>query len=402
MKSRMIVSSALSAIVICALIPRPADSQVATTAIASARRGALGYLGIENVRCNCTFRADDDGNRVFTFRSNPVVLGVYEGSPADGSLVRGDTITAIDGVSLLSADGGRRFANIRPGQRVTLDVSRGRAQMTLLLHASSVSGADERSSGFYAPEASGRGWTYDFPAQPAMPAMPAMPAIPSMPSMPSMPAPAIWSSRSARAYWPAQIAPVPPVPPVPPVAAVPAVPAVPPVPAVPASPTGWFGFSIRCTQCGWSMERGDDSPVWESATAPELSMVAPGSPAGRAGLLAGDRITEIDGVSILSPRGARKFGGARPGQTIRVTVLRDGRTLTREMMLATRPEMRAAIAAISLTPRASAARRELRYTGQLSDVSVEVWSAGGPTVERVGDTMLITVGGSVVRLKLKK
>ena len=131
-------------------------------------------------------------------------------------------------------------------------------------------------------------------------------------------------------------------------------------------------------------------------------MVAPGSPAGRAGLIAGDRITEIDGVSILSPRGARKFGGVRPGQTVRLSVIRDGRTLTRELTLATRPEMRAAIAGMSAAPRASTARRELRYTGQLNDVSVEVWSAGGPTVERVGDTMTITVGTSVVRLKVKK
>jgi predicted metalloprotease with PDZ domain len=131
-------------------------------------------------------------------------------------------------------------------------------------------------------------------------------------------------------------------------------------------------------------------------------MVAKEGPAGRAGLLAGDRVTEIDGVSILSPRGARKFGAVRPGQSVRLTVLRDGKSLTRQLTLATRPEVRAAIAAAAPTPRAAAARRELRYAGQLDNVSVEVWSAGGPTVEKSGDTMVITVGTSVVRLKVKK
>ena len=90
-----------------------------------------------------------------------------------------------------------------------------------------------------------------------------------------------------------------------------------------------------------------------------------------------------------------------PGQRVRLTVKRGSATFVRELTLATRPELRAAIAAAA--PRAPAPpsmRRELRYTGQLDNVSVEVWSAGGPTVERNGDTIVITVGASVVRIKV--
>ena len=407
---------AASAVIVCALIPRPGSAQVATS---SPRPGPFGYLGVTNVRCNCTFRTDDDGNRDFSFRSNPVVLGVYPGSPADGSLERGDTITAIDGISLATVDGGRRFANIRPGQRLTLNVSRGRAHMTLLFHAASVGEGDEGALGVYTPEASERTWSYDFPAPPAFPAFPAFPALPatpaipailSVPTIPSTPTPGavVWSSRAPRAL-PGRLGRVTPAPalapvtPMPPLAPIPEIPPVPPVPPVPEilSPLGWYGFSIRCNECGWSLSRGDESPVWESASPPELSMVARESPAGRAGLVAGDRVTEIDGVSILNTRGARKFGAVRPGQRVRLTVLRDGKPLTRQLTLATRPEVQAAIAASTPTPR-PAARRELRYAGQLDNVSVEVWSAGGPTVERVGDTMVITLGASVVRLKVKK
>ena len=413
---RFIASSiAASAVVVFALIPRPAAAQVAPS---SARPGPFGYLGITNVRCNCTFRTDDDGARNYEFRSNPVVLGVYRDSPADGALERGDTITGIDGIALTTSDGGRRFANIRPGQHVTLNVSRGRAHMTLLFTAARLDGEDERA-GVYTPEASDGGWTYDFPAPPALPALPAIPALPSIAALPAIPAaPAIpatptpgavvWgASRAPRAGRPAVItsspgwAPIAPLPAIPPVPALAPVPPVPPVPEL-VSPAGWYGFSIRCNECGWSQGRSDDSPVWESSSPPELSMVAKDGPAGRAGLLAGDRLTAIDGVSILTPRGGRKFGAVRPGQTVRVTVLRNGKTLTRELTLAEPPEMRAVVATWTpSTPRALAAKRELRYTGQLDNVSVEVWSVGGPTIEKSGDTMVITVGASVVRLKVK-
>ena len=133
-------------------------------------------------------------------------------------------------------------------------------------------------------------------------------------------------------------------------------------------------------------------------------MVSPNSPAGRAGLRAGDRLTHIDGISLLSKEGGRRFGQVVPGQKVKLTVKRGNSTLTKELRLSSRPETRAAIYAY--TPRTPAPatppaiRRELRYTGQLDNVSVEVWSAGGPTIEKVGDTLTITVGASVVRLKV--
>jgi hypothetical protein len=73
--------------------------------------------------------------------------------------------------------------------------------------------------------------------------------------------------------------------------------------------------------------------------------------------------------------------------------------MTRELVLGTRPEYRAAIAAtVPLTPTAPtppSMRRELRYSGTLDNVIVEVWSPGGPTIEKAGERMVITVGASV-------
>jgi predicted metalloprotease with PDZ domain len=131
-------------------------------------------------------------------------------------------------------------------------------------------------------------------------------------------------------------------------------------------------------------------------------MISSEGPANRAGLRTGDKIIAVDGYSILSREGSRRFGGVRPGQTIRLTIKRGSSTLVRSLTLARRPEEVAAIAVAS--PRAAtppaAARRELRYNGKIDNVTVQVWSVGGPTIEKVGDEMVITVAGSVVRIKV--
>ncbi|MEO8193064.1 MAG: PDZ domain-containing protein [Gemmatimonadales bacterium] len=376
--------------------PRPASTVWSTS---------ISYLGIVNIRCDCTVRADGDGSRLFIFRTEPVVLGVVPGSAGEGILYRGDRIIRVDGISILTADGARRVADIRPGDYVGLIVKRGGNTLKLSIKASRAGSPRVYTS--VTPEAD-RGYSIDweYPATPPEPPVPGIPATPA-PRTPRSPraaalapvapdvwvgvvtgsaavAPA-WSVTPAPAAWPTGPAPLAPV-----------------VPALVPSPRGWFGFSIRCNDCGWSSDgRPGASPVWESNSPPELAMVAAESPAGRAGLLAGDRITHINGVSIMTREGARRFGAVMPGQRVRLTVVRNGVSLTKELTLATRPEVRAAIAVVTprtATPRVT--RRELRYSGQLENVSVEVWSPGGPTVERIGDTMVITVGGSVVRLQV--
>ncbi len=433
------------------------------------RPRVVALLGVTDMRCDCTLQLGADGvPRNFTFRSIPIVLDVEPGTPAYGAILRGDSIVDVNGESVLSAEGGRRFAQMRPFQAVTFGIRRGGRTLRVRVTPSSTSHDNPLAIGALTPHAARAraevwrttrptllsGWEEFPPVEPTTPAVPAPPASPAPPAPPAMeaaPAPPfsrrpgvvvpersvpLWqtvpptpaspatSPRGLRAprrerlealeYMeglepleprePLQpLEPLQPVQPLQPLQPLQPIPPLPPVPPVPPSgwpsPSGWFGFSIRCNDCGWAQNSNDDAPVWESRNEPVLARVAGDSPAGRAGLRVGDRITHIDGVSILTANGARRFGAVKPGQRVKLTVARNGVSLTREMVLTSRPEVQAAIAARS--PRAAAARtRPLRYTGRLDDVSIEVWSAAGANVERLGDTITISVGGSTVRLKV--
>ena len=64
----------------------------------------------------------------------------------------------------------------------------------------------------------------------------------------------------------------------------------------------------------------------------------PDSPAEEAGLRSGDVITEVDGETVEGPRKlARTIASMDPDQTVKVTVVRDGRTRTIDVKLGTLP-----------------------------------------------------------------
>ena len=100
-----ILKIALAAVVVCSLIPRrPALAQVATTVgPATAWSTSTNYLGIENFSCDCTITGTGSSARRFVFRSEPTVLGIVPGSASYGILYRGDVITHIDGISILTS-----------------------------------------------------------------------------------------------------------------------------------------------------------------------------------------------------------------------------------------------------------------------------------------------------------
>lgn len=104
-------------------------------ALRSAFRSPLGWLGM-GLECEqCQVMSLGRRQQAWNFSQPPAVLTVDVDGPAHrGGLRRGDTLTAIDGVELTTRAGGSAFANIEPGQRVSITVRRdGRSRQVTLV-----------------------------------------------------------------------------------------------------------------------------------------------------------------------------------------------------------------------------------------------------------------------------
>ena len=91
------------------------------------------------------------------------------------------------------------------------------------------------------------------------------------------------------------------------------------------SPEGWFGIGLSCDDCTISHDE-EGTAVWEFETAPRIQYVDPDGPAGKAGLESGDVLQNIDGVAITSKEGGKKFGAVEPGDAVRWTYERKGKS----------------------------------------------------------------------------
>jgi hypothetical protein len=126
-------------------------------------------------------------------------------------------------------------------------------------------------------------------------------------------------------------------------------------------PRGWFGFAFLCEECSAKSGKTDSAAVWQFSSWPKVYSVDLGSPAARGGLRRGDVITHIDGVSIVTPEGGRRFGAIRPGQAVRWGVVRAGAARSVVARAAERPERRERVALSEL-------RGELSRLNEMSDL----------------------------------
>jgi S1-C subfamily serine protease len=99
-------------------------------------------------------------------------------------------------------------------------------------------------------------------------------------------------------------------------------------------PEGWFGFSFSCNCMARVTE---EETTWEFEDAPKIVAVAKNSPAARAGLETGDLIVAADGHPVTDNEGARRLTTVRPGETVQLTIERNGREITVEITAADRP-----------------------------------------------------------------
>lgn len=368
----------------------------------------VGHLGFEQIDCNCTVRMDmKTGLSRWTFRAEPVVRRVESDGPAAGALREGDVIAAIDGVLITTADGGRRFGQVRPGQTVQLTVRRNGRDQQVRVVAGAVC-ADQALGNMTPMMFPGFATWTGTPAPAATPPAPATPGTPRVPETPATPAPE---------------APMPPMPMIARAA---------PVPLVPETlPRGWTGVALSCQQCGGELAGDATVPSWSFSSPPEIYFVDPMSPAARAGLRRGDVLTHIDGVALTTEDGGRRFGAIRPGQSVRWTYRRGGTSQSVTVVAAARPEDRsvpvaelmsrlrdaqargeldrmsadverleAELSRLSSVRDAQAATgRRLRYAGSVGGSEVEVRGLGNVVVDESSDEVVITTRDATIRIK---
>lgn len=121
---------------------------------------------------------------------------------------------------------------------------------------------------------------------------------------------------------------------------------------------GWLGVRIQDV----TQDVADAIGMEEAAGA--LITDVPDGPAKDAGLLTGDVILSFDGVDVEDTRGlVRQVGNSPVGATVRVTVLRDGKTQTIKVVLGRREEAdTAAVSTPSAEPEEPEAKSLLGLT----------------------------------------
>jgi hypothetical protein len=365
----------------------------------------IADLGI-TLECNCTIDLAGDPSRwSWRFRSEPTVRGLNAGGPAVGRLESGDVIVALEGKLITTAEAGLRFARLRPGVPVVMSVRRGGEQQSVVI----------------TPEATCLD-EVGFPAPQAAEARAARAAGAIEPEA-WTPEPSLFERSET---------PEAPEPPEPPEPIQPLQPRQAPRAATPATlprPRGWIGVGMDCGDCAIRHD-ADRTPVWNFDSHPQVSYVDPGSPAATAGIRRGDVLTHVDGVSLLTEEGGRRFGGMRPGKAIRLKLRRGTESPTLVVVPAVRPGSEAALPKLqeelrSLTDRkridemrkglsqiqqridrlerqktTATGKQRLRYSGTVGNSDVVVRGLGTVVVsedEKTGE-VVITTNDATIRI----
>lgn len=262
-----------------------------------------GDLGIESLLCvsgSCAVNMRTDAGYTHMFSTEPRIRGLVDGSPAAGKLMDGDVLIAIDGVLITTREGGRRLANLKPGDPVTLRIRRGREEMDVTLVPKL--GCNMPGLAVLMGSPTPR------PAVAPRPALEAEPAVAPRPARAPRPAPAAEPAQAPKAATPA-VTPRPA-----------AAPQARPE-AHPSSPPFTFGLELECGPCGWRTDRGG-ALRWSSPALPTVRSVEPGGPGSQAGLQPGDVLVEIDGHLLNNEEAGREIGKLRPGRAVQVRFLR--------------------------------------------------------------------------------
>jgi hypothetical protein len=110
----------------------------------------VGYLGISGIDCDCTISTPGSGHP-WSFRSEPKITSLETDSRAGALLKTGDVITAVNGKAITTYEGAQELANVKPGQPVVLTIRRNGTTYKYAITPEGTCPADTRLLGIYAP-----------------------------------------------------------------------------------------------------------------------------------------------------------------------------------------------------------------------------------------------------------
>jgi hypothetical protein len=182
-----------------------------------------------------------------------------------------------------------------------------------------------------------------------------------------------------------------------------------------------FGFALECTRCGAvgraggmgqagegtgargrgqlaGVARGGAFAVWRYDEYPRVAVVVPGGAADRAGIREGDMLLDVDGASITTDDGSRRFSELRAGDKARFTLDRAGKTIDVDLIVG-RVGGGGRGGGLVEPPAADAPN----FSTRARDTRVDVWSdarvvestdSTGATILRIGSTVIRLSGSS--------
>jgi hypothetical protein len=263
-------------------------------------KGSLGIEGLDCVgECSVTINSEGAEDR-WVFSTEPRIFTVERGGPSEGIFEAGDFLVALDGILITTRRGGQRYAQLTPGEVVTV---RYRREGTIREAGIRV-GSQCRPNPTEPVLATGR--VVPPPPRPdraepvrGIATAPRVRAVPTVPSMESAVS-GYYSDLSL----------------------------------LDTRPTGRLGIGFSCSECGTSDADEDTGEVvWFFSEPLEVTQVNSGGPAEKAGIRMGDLIKAIDGQDITSERGGQAFSRLTPGETVDITLIRrNGREETVEIV----------------------------------------------------------------------
>jgi hypothetical protein len=324
----------------------------------------VGDIGISGLDCvgECTLSIKEDGSsRSWFFSAEPRVFGVESGGPTDGILESGDLLVAIDGLLITTKEGGQRYANLEPGERIRLRYRRdGRARE-----------ASVRVEEGCLDPPNPAGMISRVPPPPTPPdevrsvGIAVAPRVRVAPTRRPTPTTGTSSSRGVSRTTVPRRAPVGIL--------------------ETTSPAGSLGIGISCTNCGTRTDEETGEDIWFFSGPLEVTAVNTGGPASGAGIQRGDLIKAIDGNALDTDAGGLAFTRLRAGERVGLTVVKrtgaevqvglvpEERTRARRPTRVSEPAPASEPASPRSTGVATApAGMPLRYSGTMSGVEVEV------------------------------